>query len=175
MNAPVASTGLPARIYIVGMMGAGKSTIGRKLASLLGYTFTDLDKEIEKHAGKTISQLFETEGEEGFRVREAGMLRTLKKEFTVIATGGGTPCYHHNMQYILGHGASIYLRAPVGLIVQRVSRSPSKRPSLKGLDAVQIRAFIEQKTAEREPYYSQANYVFDVPAASAESIVKSIV
>jgi shikimate kinase len=162
------------RIYLIGMMGVGKSTIGKKMASLLGYLFIDIDKEIERREHKTISELFETHGEEYFRKRETEILRSLIDNKIIIATGGGTPCFNNNMQYILNNGVSIYLKAKTGLLLQRINRYPNKRPLLKGLNEEQIRIFIEQKVQEREPFYSQANYIFDIPASSAETIVKSI-
>jgi len=162
------------RIYILGMMGAGKTTQGKKIAQHLGYAFIDLDKEIEKHLDKSISKIFEEDGEELFRKTESEIVQSIQNEKVVIATGGGTPCYYNNMQYINEHGVSIYLKAKAGLILQRITRYPHKRPLLKGLNNDEIRAFIEQKIAEREPIYMLSDYVFEIPATSVEIIVKSV-
>ena len=156
------------------MMGAGKTTQGKKIAQHLGYAFIDLDKEIEKYFDKSIPKVFEEDGEELFRKTESEVLRSIKNGKVVIATGGGTPCCYNNMLYIKEHGISIYLKAKTGLILQRITRNPHKRPLLKGLNNDEIRAFIEQKIAEREPIYMLSDYVFEVPATSTETIVKSV-
>jgi shikimate kinase len=156
------------------MMGVGKSTIGKKMASILGYTFIDLDKEIEKQEGKSISTIFENEGEEYFRKLESQTLQSIKQNKIIIATGGGTPCYNNNMEHIKMVGTSIYLKANSALIFDRIHHHIDKRPLLKGMNEEQLRTYIEHKIIEREPYYSRADYVFDIPASSSESIVKSI-
>ena len=166
--------GISSRIYLLGMMGVGKSTIGKKLSSLLRYTFIDLDKEIEKQEGRTISDIFEQSGEDYFRDIEAKTLRSIHKEHMVIATGGGTPCFNNNIQYINEHGTSVYLRANPGLIFQRIYRSADKRPLLKGMYDEQLREFIKQKMDEREPFYMQAHHVFEIPLQSVESLVIAI-
>jgi shikimate kinase len=162
------------RIYILGMMGVGKTTTGKKIAHLLGYRFVDLDREIEKHLDKPISKIFEDEGEEHFRKIESEILRSIKFEKVVIATGGGTPCYFNNMQYIKEHGICIYLKAKAGLILQRIARYPDKRPLLKGLNNDEIKLFIEEKITARAPIYMLSDYVFEIPTTSVETIVKSI-
>src|SRR5664279_2631025 len=92
-------------VYIIGFMGSGKSTAGKKLASLLGWSFIDFDKRIEEHTGKPISEIFSQHGENYFRNLETEILKNLKAETdTVISTGGGTPCYGDNMDYMLETG-----------------------------------------------------------------------
>ncbi|MEI6594684.1 MAG: shikimate kinase [Bacteroidota bacterium] len=162
------------RIYLIGMMGVGKTTKGKKIAQLLGYLFIDLDREIEKHLNKNITQIFEEDGEEFFRKTESEVLQSIKNNHVVIATGGGAPCYFNNMQYIKNNGISIYLKAKPGLIFQRISQKPDKRPLLKGMNESEIKAFIDKKIAERESYYLQSDHIFEIPAISVESIVNSI-
>lgn len=169
------STGnIPSRIYIIGMMGVGKTTIGKKMASLLHYEFIDLDKEIEAKEGKPVGKIFEEKGEAYFRKFETEMLDSVNGEKLIVATGGGTPCYNNNMELINSKGISVYLEANSGLIFQRISRFTDKRPLLKGMNEEQIKSFISQKLAEREPFYRLANRVFPVPLNTAYSIVKSI-
>lgn len=155
-------------------MGAGKSTKGKKIAHLLGFSFIDLDEEIEKYLDKNIAKIFEEDGEEYFRKTESLVLQLMKNEKVVIATGGGTPCYYNNMQYIKNSGISIYLRTKSGMILQRISRNPEKRPSLKGLNNAEMKVFIEEKIAEREPFYLQSDLVFDIPETTVKTIVKSV-
>jgi len=162
------------RIYIIGMMGAGKTTMGKKIARLLGYAFIDLDNEIEKVEGERVADLFGSKGEDYFRKRESEVLRQITGDRLVIATGGGTPCFNNNMEYMLQDGISVYLKADIKFIFQRVARFPAKRPLLLGKNESQMKAFLVQKMAEREPYYLQASHVFSIPACSAETIVKSI-
>lgn len=156
------------------MMGVGKSTIGKKMASILGYQFIDLDKLIENKEGKTIAQIFELLGEDYFRQIESEILKTINDAKTIIATGGGTPCFYNNIHYIKESGISIYLKANSKLIFQRIIRYPNKRPLLKGKSEDEISSYILQKMVEREPFYLQSDYVFEIPSSSAESIVKSI-
>ncbi len=163
------------RIYLIGMMGVGKTTKGKKIAQLLGYSFLDLDKEIEKQSKSTIQKIFEEKGEQYFRKLESEVLRSIEKNNIVIATGGGTPCYFENMSYIKNTGISIYLKAKTGLILQRISRNTDKRPLLKGMEIDQIRSFIDQKIMEREPFYLESDLLFEIPSTSAESIVESII
>ena len=155
-------------------MGVGKSTKGKKIASSLGETFIDLDKKIEAHEKKSIQEIFEKYGEVYFRKIESEVLLSITDDHVVIATGGGTPCYDHNMQFIKNSGISIYLKADPAFIFQRISRNPDKRPLLKGLDETQIKLFIAEKLEEREPFYLQSNLIFEIPATSSETIVKSI-
>lgn len=162
------------RIYLIGMMGVGKTTKGKKIAQLLGYLFIDLDREIEKHLNKNITQIFEEDGEEFFRKTESEVLQSIKNNRVVIATGGGTPCYFNNMQFIKNNGISIYLKAKPGLIFQRIYQKPDKRPLLKGMNESEIKAFIDKKIAERESYYLKSDHIFEIPATSVESIVNSI-
>src|SRR4030042_3928468 len=98
-------------IYIIGFMGSGKSTAGKRLASALGWSFVDLDRKIEEFAGKTIPQIFSQDGEDYFRKIEADVLRSAGKLMkTVISTGGGTPCHGENMDFMVKTGVTVYLK-----------------------------------------------------------------
>jgi shikimate kinase len=144
-------------IYIIGFMGSGKSTAGKKLASLLGWSFIDLDKRIEKHTGKTISEIFSQYGEDYFRKVEAEVLKSLKSQTnTVISAGGGTPCHGDNMDYMLETGLTLYLKLTSGQLKSRLSESKGKRPLLKDLDKDRLQGFIDEKLAYREKWYERA-------------------
>jgi shikimate kinase len=146
------------RVYIIGFMGSGKSTAGKKLASLLGWSLIDLDKRIEEKVGKTIPEIFSQHGEDYFRNVEAEILKNLISQTnTVISTGGGTPCHGDNMDYMLETGLTLYLKLTPGQLKSRLSESTGKRPLLKDLDEDSLLGFIEEKLALREKWYSRAD------------------
>jgi len=144
-------------IYIIGFMGSGKTTAGKKLASLLGWSFIDLDKEIEEHEGKAIPGIFSEKGEDYFRVVESHLLRNLKSGTdTIISTGGGTPCYSDNMDIMLKSGLTIYLKLTPSQLRSRLSESKGNRPLIKDLDQEKLLYFIETKLADREKQYNRS-------------------
>ncbi|HQB87139.1 MAG TPA: shikimate kinase, partial [Bacteroidales bacterium] len=100
----------PDKIFLIGFMGSGKTTTGKKLASRLSWKFIDLDEFIEEDKGMPVAEIFETQGEDWFRTVEAEALRTVTKAGnTVISTGGGTPCFYENMEFMLQNGLTVYL------------------------------------------------------------------
>ena len=138
-------------------MGSGKSTAGKKLASLLGWSFTDIDTKIEEHSGMTIPELFSQYGEDYFRNVESEVLKSLKSQTnTVISTGGGTPCHRDNMEYMLETGLTLYLKLTPGQLKSRLSESSTERPLLKGLTNEGLLGFIEEKLSFREKWYKRA-------------------
>ena len=142
-------------------MGAGKTTLGKRLARIAGFSFIDLDKEIETIEKRKIPQIFEVEGEDYFRVKEAECLRSLSgKENLVIATGGGTPCYHGNMEWMNGEGKTVYLRLTPQALFSRLTGG-SARPLLKGMDKEEMLGYIQTKLKEREEYYLKSGIVVD--------------
>jgi shikimate kinase len=145
------------RVYIIGFMGSGKSTAGKKLALLLGWSFIDLDKRIEEQAGKTIPEIFSQQGEAYFRNVEAEVLKNLISQTnTVISTGGGTPCHGDNMDHMLETGLTLYLKLTPVQLKSRLSESTGKRPLIKDLDEDSLLGFIEEKLALREKWYNRA-------------------
>jgi shikimate kinase len=164
-------------IYIIGFMGSGKTTTGKKLASHLGWSFIDLDKLIEKHVGKTVPEIFSQKGEDYFREIETRLLRTLRSDTnTVISTGGGTPCYRDNMDFMIESGLTLYLKLTPGELKSRLSGSKGGRPLIKDLDEVKLQSFIEEKLAEREKCYERSDITvkgIDVDINLLFSLVKS--
>jgi shikimate kinase len=149
------------RIFLVGMMGSGKTTVGRQLAVQLGYTFVDLDEYIAQREGKSIAALFEQEGQEQFRLKERQALEAVVQEYgkAVIATGGGAPCFFDNMQLINESGKSFFLDVPAEELLQRLLASDlSLRPLLAGKSAEELKNFITKTLRERLCFYEQANY-----------------
>jgi shikimate kinase len=145
------------KVYIIGFMGSGKTTAGKKLAAALGWQFIDLDKKIEEDSGKTIPELFSEFGEEYFRNTETKVLKNLKcKSDTVISTGGGAPCHSDNMSFMLDTGLTIYIKLTPGQLYSRLSESSGDRPLIKDLDPGNLFEFIEEKLSFRERWYTQA-------------------
>jgi shikimate kinase len=150
------------KVYIIGFMGSGKTTTGMKLARLLGWHFTDLDKSIEEHTGLTIPEIFSLHGETWFRTVEYEMLRSLQSERDgVISTGGGTPCYEDNMDYMLETGLTLYLKLTPGQLKSRLYGTSDERPLLKDFDNEGLLTFIEEKLAIREKWYNRAELNFN--------------
>lgn len=150
------------KIFLIGFMGSGKSTTGRRLASHLKWSFIDLDERIEKIEGMKIPNIFSLKGEPYFRELESKILREMQAEInTVISTGGGTPCFSDNMDFMLGSGLTIYLKMTPSGLKKRLVRSGEGRPLLKNIDKKDLGGYIASKLAEREKWYSRAEITMD--------------
>jgi len=148
------------RIFLIGFMGCGKTTLGKKLAKHLNYTFIDLDSYIEKTTNKTITEIFENKGEKKFRIVEKeNLMEVCKKDNLVIATGGGTPCFFDNMQKILDNGKAIYLKMEIEDLLERLETEKSQRPLIENKSAKELENFIRNKLSEREYFYKKSNYI----------------
>ena len=163
------------KIFLVGFMGSGKSTLGKKLAELMNVSFIDLDEKIESGEGKTINEIFSLRGEESFRKAEAEMLRKTKRNAdAVIATGGGAPCFYDNMKWMNENGLTIYLEAAPGELYHRLLKERHTRPLLASLGDIALFDFIKSSLAHREPYYAQAALKFTLKAATPASMLTRI-
>jgi len=148
------------RIYLVGFMGSGKSTLGRKLAKHLGLNFIDLDKYIEERFFKTIPAIFGEEGEKGFREKERFSLAEVSHfENVVISTGGGAPCFFDNMELMNKTGLTVYLAPGTETIAMRILKSKTERPLVSGKSKEELTAYILDSLEKRAPYYEQAAIV----------------
>lgn len=145
-------------IYLLGFMGSGKSHWGKAMAHELGAPFLDLDAFIEEKEASSIRTIFEQKGEAYFRMVEATCLRETAKleEPTIIALGGGTPCFHDNMTWLKNRGTSIFLDPPLAVLIQQLEKGMAHRPLLLGMDKEALKEFISQKMTERRPFYEQA-------------------
>ena len=149
------------RILLIGFMAAGKTTLGKALARDLGLQFIDLDHYIENRYHCTISQLFGERGEEGFRQIERAMLHEVAEfEDIIIATGGGTPCFFDNMEYMNAQGTTVFLEASVSVIYTRLTIARTQRPLVAGKTAEELRQYITDMLDRRNPYYTRATYTF---------------
>jgi len=164
---------VPNNIFLVGPMGAGKSTVGRQLAKTLDMEFVDCDREIEERTGVTIAIIFEVEGEEGFRKRERAMIEQLtERDGIVLATGGGAVVDEDNRSRLRTRGFAIYLNAPIDLLLERTARD-KQRPLLQTDDP---KAKLIALANEREPLYQQvADLVVKTDRRTARHVVKEIV
>lgn len=159
-------------IFLIGFMGSGKSSVGRRLASQLKVDFLDSDRIIEKEEGKKISLIFEEEGEEYFRTLETDFLRRLETKKAVISLGGGTPCSEENMKWMKQKGKSVYITLSPKALSNRLVNSKNPRPLLKEYQGnpEALLAFIESKLKERESYYLQADVHLDGMSVDAQKL-----
>jgi shikimate kinase len=162
----------PPNIILVGPMGAGKSSVGRRLAQILGREFIDSDNEIEQRTGVDIPLIFEIEGEAGFRKREQQTIADLcKRKDIVLATGGGAILAEENRRHLGGNGIVVYLRTSVDQQLRRTGRDRN-RPLLQTEDP---RAKLEELLEIRDPLYRQtAGMIVDTDGRDVKSVAKEI-
>ncbi|ANI89722.1 hypothetical protein A9P82_10725 [Arachidicoccus ginsenosidimutans] len=148
-----------AKVFLIGMMGVGKSHWCKKWANKLKTGHYDLDSLIEIYEEATIPEIFAEKGEAYFRKKETEVLKWFgeKKSF-VLATGGGTACFGKNMQWMNTNGITIWLDEPLDILVGRLKLQKEHRPLIKNLSNEELRSFLENKLEERKPFYSQSQY-----------------
>lgn len=150
------------RIFLTGYMGAGKTTLGKALASKLGLAFIDLDWYIEERFHKTVGELFKERGENGFRELERSMLHEVADfENVVISTGGGAPCFFDNMEFMNRTGQTVFLDVRPDVLFRRLRIAKQQRPILQGKEDDELKSFIVQALEKRMPFYRLAHYVFN--------------
>lgn len=161
------------RIILVGFMGAGKSTLGKKVAKKMNIPFIDSDQEIEKRHQKSIGEIFAEHGESFFRHLEIEFMHSLEdKEEFVLATGGGMPCFGKNMEILNKLGTTFYLERSAKELANRLMNAKTPRPLIEGLEQEELVAFIEDKLSLREEYYRAANVVLSRGEQTAEGIAE---
>lgn len=148
------------RVFLMGFMGAGKTTLGKALAKHLGVTFQDLDQYIERRYMKTVSQIFAEYGESGFREIESRLLREVgEMEDVIVSCGGKTPLIGDNMDYMLSKGQTVYLQCNNETLVRRLREARSKRPLIAAMNDQELSQFIQEEVSRREPGYLKAQYI----------------
>ena len=151
------------RIILIGYMGAGKTTVGKELAKALGVPFYDLDWYIETRMRKTVKQIFDERGEEGFRKLEYNMLHEVAEfENVIISCGGGTPCFFDNIDYLNQQGDTVYLKAQPDVLYKHLQMGKGVRPLLLNKTPDEVQSFITEQLALREPFYAKAKHTIDV-------------
>lgn len=160
-------------LFLLGFMGCGKSYWGRLLAEKLGRPFLDLDDWITGIAGLSIPEIFEKKGEFAFRAMEREALKSLAEiPPSVIATGGGTPCFFDNMEQMNAWGTTIYLKTPPTLLADRLRHEKGIRPLLSGVKEEDLQHFIQRKVEEREPFYLRAKVVLEQEEGDSDLLEK---
>ena len=161
------------RLYLIGMPGAGKTTLGRALAVAYEMPFLDLDEEIVRREGRGVAAIFATEGEAYFREREAAVLREVLQRpgRFVLATGGGTPCFHHNLEALLANGPVLYLDVPVVELAARIRVAAAHRPLLAGLpDLETLTNRLDETLRGRKQFYDRASLRCMAPNCTVENV-----
>jgi shikimate kinase len=159
------------RVFLIGYMGSGKSTVGKKLAAKLGLKFIDLDECIEQQNGGTIEELFAGKGEEQFRLMErAALHRVLEEDSFLLSTGGGTPCFFDNMERMNGSGLTVYLKMSADTLAQRLLNAKKKRPLIQGMNETELRSFITSNLEKREDFYQQAHFKVKAKSLDVEEL-----
>lgn len=164
------------KVFLIGFMASGKTTIGEELANTLGYQFIDLDDFIEEKYNKTIKMIFEYYGEDHFRQIENEALREISsiEGNIVVASGGGTSCFYNSVDFMNSIGITIYLRAEVAELVSRLIASKKDRPLLWGKSEEELNNYIIRVLEERKKYYEKAKITVDISTLVVEDIANTI-
>ncbi len=163
-------------IFLVGFMGSGKSYWGSRLAKSIAWDFVDLDTLIEQKTGLSIPEIFALHGEDGFRLHEQDCLHSLTErlEPAVIATGGGTPCFFDNMDWMNQHGTTIWLDIPVDTLVERLWPERHKRPLLAQIPETDFTTFIKERLDIRCVWYQEAQFSVANGAELSNSLMQNL-
>ena len=164
------------RIFLIGYMGPGKTTLGKAFSRELGLTFIDLDWYIEERFHKTVQQLFSERGEQGFRELEQKMLHEVAEfEDVVISAGGGTPCFFDNMDYMNACGDTVFLQVEPEVLFRRLKVAKQQRPLLANKSDEELMNFICEALQKRHPFYSQAKLLFRADELEDKSQIQTSV
>lgn len=153
------------KVFLIGFMASGKTTLGGELAEIMGYKFLDLDDYIEVKQKKSIKLLFEIEGEEKFRVIENEALREVAKMEgnLIVASGGGTSCFYNSIDFMNKEGVTVYIKVEVAELVARLIDSKKNRPLLWGKSREELNEYIIRVLEERKKYYEKAKITVEYP------------
>jgi shikimate kinase len=159
------------RVILVGFMGCGKSTLGKKLAARLNIPFIDSDTEIQEHFNKSIGEIFAEHGESQFRELETEYIEALDlRDDFVLATGGGMPCFGNNMELLNEIGTTFYMERSAKELTHRLINAKKKRPLIEGMDEEELLSFVEDKLLIREEYYKKSIIVLSRDEQNPDSI-----
>ena len=162
-------------VFLIGYMGSGKSTAGKKLARILGYDFVDTDDVISSLVGKEVYKIFMEDGEDAFRQMERSVLVSFNdRKDTVIATGGGMPCFFDNVATMKRYGITVYLQMQVNSLIKRLNEAKTPRPLLPKLPPEEFKQYIQQHLAKRERFYLDSHLVVKGESLDLESLAKAI-
>jgi shikimate kinase len=175
-------------IFLVGFMGSGKTYYGKLLSALMGLPFFDLDDVIEKQEGMSIAEIFQKKGESYFRELEASVLRTIPSVFStnikindnnfpifgVLSCGGGTPCFHRNMEWMNENGFTVWIAPSPEYLVMRLKGESHSRPLIAGLQDDELKVQVAERLKARVPYYRQAKLIITNPSISVQELHEQI-
>lgn len=160
-------------VFLIGYMGSGKSTIAYELSKMMQLSFLDLDTLIEKEIGRSISDIFSVQGERFFRNKEHYILTNYNfTPYSIIATGGGTPCFFDNQNFMNSIGHTIYLKISFNELMSRLIID-KKRPLLHD-KKINLKEFVSRQISEREQYYEKSHYIIESDNISADEVQKII-
>ncbi len=164
------------KIFLIGFMGSGKTYWGKKLSEKLGLPFFDLDEQVESKEGKSVNDIFVEDGEEFFRLLEKDILHIITESHDsfVMSTGGGTPCYFNNIEYMNKAGTTVWINTSIDILFDRLINEKEERPLLKNLQDDQLKGFIIKKYSDRKIYYEQATIIIDDENKSIEEILERV-
>lgn len=164
------------KIFLIGFMGCGKTHWGKILSEKLHVPFFDLDEKIVEQQGKSISEIFEEEGEEHFRLLEKDVLHLLTEshENFVMATGGGTPCFYNNIDYLKKQGTVVWINCSTDCLYKRLIKEKEKRPLIKNISEEELKSYIIKKYSSRKIFYQQATVILPEEVITIENLVNRI-
>jgi shikimate kinase len=164
------------RIFLIGFMGCGKTYWGKKLSEKLKMPFFDLDEKIAENEGKSIPEIFANEGEEYFRLLEKDVLHLLTEshETFVMATGGGTPCFFNNIDYLKKKGTVVWINCSTDCLYQRLLKEKSQRPLISKINDSELKSYIVRKYSSRKIFYQQANVILPEENIALDQLVNRI-
>lgn len=163
------------KIFLIGFMGSGKTHWGKALSQKLALPFFDLDAVIEEQEGKKIKEIFAENGEEYFRMLEKDVLYLLTESHDnfVMATGGGTPCFFNNIDYMKARGTTVWLNCSVECLQERLQKEKAERPLIASLPDGELRAFIIRKYSDRKIFYQQASVILGEDALTLDKLMET--
>jgi len=163
------------RIYLIGYMGSGKTTVGKKLARLLDYQFIDLDEIFEEKYHIKIADFFVKYDEQAFREIESTLIKETEQiNNVVISTGGGAPCFNDNLSLMKSNGLTVYLQMGIPALVYRLSNAKRVRPLLKDMNNEELTYFITKQLNERDTFYKEAQIIINGENCEIETLAQSI-
>ena len=160
-------------VYLIGYMGAGKTTIAKLLANDLCLPFYDTDKEIEKIKKSSVSEIFKKDGELHFRILETELLKDINQN-SIIACGGGLPIHNNNMRLINSKGISIYLKASNNCLFNRLKNEKRNRPLIANKTNKELEVFIKNELQKRSQFYNLANHTILVDDKSTDEVLREV-
>lgn len=163
------------RVFLIGFMGSGKTTLGSRLARKMDYDFVDMDQLIEETAGMSVHEIFAEHGEEVFRKWEHDILLELShREKVVVSTGGGAPCFGNMMSIMKSLGQTVYIKLSPEALKNRLIQSKNERPLISGKSEQELLTFITTLLEEREIYYNQAKFIIDGISLTPDQLAKHL-